>query len=75
MIILQTLLKMKHNLLRMKVMKFLVGEKKLSPEHYIQLRSRNFKEKKMKVKNRVNGDTCRSLLNDVKSLSFPTEND
>ena len=31
--------------------------------------------KKMKVKNRVNGDTCRSLLNDVKSLSFLIEND
>ena len=31
--------------------------------------------KKMKVKNRVNGDTCRSLLNDVKSLSFLNEND
>ena len=31
--------------------------------------------KKIKVKNRVNGDTCRSLLNDVKSLSFLIEND
>ena len=29
----------------------------------------------MKVKNRVNGDTSRSLLNDVKSLSFLIEND
>ena len=29
----------------------------------------------MKVKNRVNGDTCRSLLNDAKSLSFLIEND
>ena len=29
--------------------------------------------KKIKVKNRVNGDTCRSLLNDVKSLSFLIE--
>ena len=28
--------------------------------------------KKIKVKNSVNGDTCRSLLNDVKSLfKFP----
>ena len=31
--------------------------------------------KKIKVKNRVNRDTCRSLLNDVKSLSFLIEND
>ena len=34
--------------------------------------------KKMKVKNRVNGDTCRSLLNDVKSFlikSFLIKND
>ena len=31
--------------------------------------------KKIEVKNRVNGDTCRSLLNDVKSLSFLIEND
>ena len=31
--------------------------------------------KKMEVKNRVNGDTCRSLLNDVKSLNFLIEND
>ena len=29
----------------------------------------------MKVKNRVNGGTCGSLLNDVKSLSFLIEND
>ena len=29
----------------------------------------------MKVQNRVNGDTSRSLLNDVKSLSFLIEND
>ena len=29
----------------------------------------------MKIKNRVIGDTCRSLLNDVKSLSFLIEND
>ena len=31
--------------------------------------------KKIKVKNRVNSDTCKSLLNDVKSLSFLIEND
>ena len=29
----------------------------------------------MKVKNKVNGDICRSLLNDIKSLSFLIEND
>ena len=31
--------------------------------------------KKIKVKNRVNGDTCKSLLNDAKSLSFLIEDD
>ena len=31
--------------------------------------------RKMKVKNKVNGDICKSLLNDVKSLSFLIEND
>ena len=31
--------------------------------------------KKIKVKNRVNGDTCKSLLNDAKSLSFFIEDD
>ena len=31
--------------------------------------------RKMKVKNRVNGDTCRSLLNDIKNLSLLIGND
>ena len=31
--------------------------------------------KKIKVQNRANGDTCRSLLNNVKSLSLLIEND
>ena len=31
--------------------------------------------RKMKIKNKVNGDTFRSLLNNVKSLSFRIEND
>ena len=67
---------LKHKLLtRMKMMKLLIEKMKLSPKHQIQLRSRNFQANKMKVKNRVNGGTCRSLLNDVKSLSFFIEND
>ena len=48
---------------------------KLSPTHQIQLRSRNFQAKKIKVKNIINGDICRSLLNDDKSLSFLIQND
>ena len=56
---------LKRNLLiRMKMMKLLVRYS------YARLPS-----KKIKVKNRVSGDTCRSLLNDVKSLSFLIEND
>ena len=73
---LQTRQNLKHNLLiKMHMMKLFIEKKKLSLKHQIQLRSRNFQAKKMKIKNTVNGDTCRSLLNDVKSLSFLIEND
>ena len=64
---------LKHNrLIRMKMMKLLIEKMKLSLKHQIQLRSRNSQAKKMKVKNRVNGGTCRSLLNDVKSSLLKT---
>ena len=61
---------LKRNLLiRMKMMKLLID--KTSDTFTLE----ELPSKKIKVTNRVNGDTCRSLLNDVKSLSFLIEND